>query len=105
MIELGLAFSLHLGLLSEYNEIHPHIRWKQDNFIAGAYYNSTENISPYAGYRFEHNGLGLEIGAVSGYENLGGIIPYVRGTYKNFFIAPAAEGQRTGAVIGYEFKF
>ena len=29
----------------------------------------------------------------------------IRGTYKDFFIAPAMEDGTAGAVIGYEFKF
>ena len=110
-ILLGLALSQHLNFQHDHNEIHPHIRLAHDGYIAGAYYNSTEEISPYAGYRFEHNGIGLELGAVGGYEQLGGVIPYVRGTYDLtnntiLFATPAGEkvdGElNIGVVIGIE---
>jgi hypothetical protein len=105
LIELALAFSLHLGLEGDYNEIHPHIRYNEQNYIAGAYYNSESNISLYAGKRWEHNNFGFELGAVTGYVNQP-ILPYARVTYNNFFIAPAHEvDANTGAVVGYEFKF
>lgn len=105
MIELALAFSLHLGLEGDYNEIHPHIRYNEQNYIAGVYYNSESNISTYAGKRWEYNNFGLEAGAVTGYSG-GNILPYGRATYKNFYVTPALEGDNTvGAVIGYEFKF
>jgi len=100
-----LAFSLHLGLQGDYNSIHPHIRYNEQNYIAGVYYNSESNISTYAGKRWEYNGFGLEAGAVTGYPQAD-VIPYVRGTYKNFFVAPALEGKDTvGAVIGYELNW
>ena len=54
-IIFGLAMTAHLGLAGEYNEIHPHIRYNNDNVIAGAFVNSIVNISLYAGRRFEHN--------------------------------------------------
>ena len=104
MIELALGISLHLGLAQSYNEIHPHIRYIEQGYMAGAYYNSVENISTYAGYRWEFNDFGFEAAAVTGYPEAD-IVPYVRGTYKDFFVAPAMEDGTVGAVIGYEFKF
>jgi hypothetical protein len=105
LIELALAVSLHLGLQGDYNEVHPHIRYNEQNYITGAYYNSESNISFYAGKRWEYNDFGLEAGAVTGY-SAGDVIPYGRATYKNFFVAPAVEGDNTiGTVIGYEFKW
>jgi len=103
-ILLGLAVSQHLNFQHDYNEIHPHIRLAHDGYIAGAYYNSEEEISPYAGYRFEHNSLGLELGAVGGYENLGGVIPYVRFTYDindNVVLFTAPAGERVNGEINY----
>ena len=32
--------------------------------MAGAYYNSVEDVSTYIGYRFEHEDFGLEIAGV-----------------------------------------
>jgi len=105
LIELALAFSLHLGLQGDYNSIHPHIRYNEQNYIAGAYYNSESRVSFYAGHRWEYNDFGLEAGAVTGYSG-GDLLPYGRATYKNFYVAPALEGDDTvGAVIGYEFKW
>lgn len=89
----------------DYNAIHPHIRLQEQSYITGLYYNSESNISFYAGKRWEYNDFGLEAGAVTGY-SAGDVIPYGRATYKNFFVAPALEGDDTvGAVIGYEFKW
>ena len=105
MIEFALALSLHIGLEGDYNEIHPHIRYNNENYIAGVYYNSESNISTYAGKRWEYNDFGVELGAVTGYINQP-LLPYARVTYNNFFIAPAHEvGKNTGTVIGYEFKW
>jgi hypothetical protein len=104
LIEFALALSLHLGLEGDYNEIHPHIRYNEQNYIAGVYYNSESRISFYAGKRWEYKDFGLEAGAVTGYSH-GDVIPYGRATYKNFYVAPALEGDDTvGAVIGYELK-
>lgn len=103
MIELALGLSLHLGLEDDYNEIHPHIRYQEERFIGGAYYNSLEKVSTYIGYRIEFGDYGLEIAGVTGYPEAD-VVPYVRGTYKNVFIAPALEDDKTGIVIGYEFK-
>jgi hypothetical protein len=103
-ILLGLALSQHLGFQQDYNAIHPHLGIRYNSFIAGAYYNSEEKISPYAGYRFEHNGVGLELGAVGGYEKLGGTIPYVRFTYDindNVMLFTSPSGERIDGEINY----
>ena len=106
MIEFALALSLHIGLEGDYNEIHPHIRYNEQNYIAGAYYNSMNRVSFYAGKRWEHNQFGFELGAVTGYDEIMPVAPYARATYNNLFIAPAPEnGKNTGVVIGYEFKW
>ena len=110
-ILLGLALSKHINFQNDYNEIHPHIRFQENFFIGGAYYNSVENISPYAGFRFEHNGLGLELGVAGGYPAFGIAVPYARGTYDLndniiLFVAPSGEvdGNTTniGIVAGVE---
>jgi len=104
MIELALGLSLHLGLANTYNGVHPHIRYIENGYMVGAYYNSVENISLYAGHRWEHNDFGIEGGLVTGYPQAE-VVPMIRGTYKNFFIAPAVEHSKVGTVIGYEIKF
>jgi hypothetical protein len=100
-VALSIALSLHLGFEGDYNSIHPHIRLQEQNYIAGAYYNSESNVSPYVGYRFEHNDFGLEIGAVGNYSHAD-VAPYVRGTYKQFFVAPGVESENIGIVFGFE---
>ena len=104
MLELALGLSLHIGLMNNYNYIHPHIRYTYDNVIGGAYYNSQDNISLYGGYRWEYDGIGFEGAIVTGYSQYP-IVPYGRITYNNFFAAPAVEDNRIGGVIGYEIKF
>ena len=110
-ILLGLALSQHLNFQDDYNEIHPHIRFQQDFFIGGAYYNSVERISPYAGIRLEHQSHGLELGIAGGYPAIGTVVPYGRYTYDlndniRLFAAPAGEkvdGEiEYGAVVGVE---
>jgi len=101
---IALGLSLHLGFEKEYNSIHPHIRYNNEHFIAGAYYNSEYTLSTYIGKRWEYNDFGLEAGAVTGYSDA--VIPYARATYKDFFAAPASErGERIGIVLGYEVKY
>ena len=104
MIEYALALTLHLGLEGDYNEVHPHIRYNEQNYIAGVYYNSERNISFYAGKRWEHNQFGIEAGAVTGYSE-SDVLPYGRVTYNNFFIAPGVEPDNVGLVVGYEIKW
>lgn len=110
----AIALSSHLGLEGDYNNIHPHIRLEENSFITGAYYNSEERVSMYAGFRFEPiDNAGIELGLVNGYPALGGVIPYARGTYDlgnaRLFIAPGGEVRRgettIGAVIGIEYIF
>ena len=100
----SIALSLHLGFAGDYNAIHPHVRLQQQQYITGVYYNSEYTISPYVGYRFEHNDIGLELGAVGGYSHAD-VLPYVRATYKDFFVTPIPVGPDTGIVFGYELKF
>lgn len=110
----ALALSSHLGMAGDYNEIHPHVRFIEDEYIAGAYHNSVDNISLYAGRRFEiGSSIGIELAAVTGYELEYPVVPYVRGTYDvgNFrlYAAPTEEkfkGEKNvGLVVGLEFIF
>jgi hypothetical protein len=110
----ALALSSHLGFEGDYNQIHPHVRFIEDGVIAGAYYNSEERVSFYGGYRFEPvDNIGIELGAVSGYPALGGVVPYGRVTYDfnnnmKVFATPGGEVRHgetnIGAVIGIEFQ-
>jgi hypothetical protein len=103
----GLALSLHLGFEQDYNMIHPHIRLKHDDYIAGAYYNSEDVLSLYAGLEFEQENWNYEFGVVTGYSS-DRIYPFFRSTYDlndNIigYITPAIEGDTVGLILGLEF--
>lgn len=104
MLTLALALSYHVnGEAYNFNAIHPHVRYTtEDNYIAGAYYNSERDISVYGGYDFGY----VELGLVTGYRSYG-VIPFVRATYEDFYVTPALYGgdNELGLVLGYEVKF
>ena len=106
-LTLALGLSMHLCLEGDYNSVHPHVRWQDDWKIAGAYYNSMDRMSLYAGYRYEYKDFGTELGIVTGYDELNDVVPMIRATYKSFFIAPSAEdfngNIEPGIVIGIEY--
>ena len=106
-LALAIGLSAHLGMQGDYNPVHPHMRWQDDWKIAGAYYNSMDRMSLYAGYRYEYKDFGAEFAIVTGYDELNDVVPMIRATYKNFFIAPAAEdfngNIEPGVVIGFEY--
>ena len=120
-LALSVAFSLHAGLpdADDYNAIHPHIRYEQQgviesqSMIAGAYLNSATDVSLYGGVRFEKKGAGLELGLVTGYEDLGWdgpVAPMIRTTYDvddhaRVYFSPAYDHGKYGAVIGVEILF
>ena len=103
-ITLSLGVSIHAGFDGEYNNLHPHIRFEHQQFIAGAYYNSVEATSVYGGYRYEKDNVGIELAAVTGYNH--SVIPYIRGTYDigkmRMFVAPGVENNDIGVVFGVE---
>ena len=101
----GIALSAHLGLAGEYNSIHPYVETSRDNIVAGAYYNSENKISLFAGidYKLGEN-TSMRAGVASGYSRLG-LVPMFKLTHKNIFVMPAAEPNRVGLVLGYQFGF
>ena len=108
-LEILVAITLHLGLEGDYNNIHPHGRCTIDNWIAGAYYNSEENVSVYVGKiipNVDYN-WDLEIGLVTGYSGMD-VAPMIRYINDGWFVSPTYEssfGGNIGLAIGYEFKF
>ena len=99
-LSLLVAFSMHIGLEGDYNNIHPHARCTVDNTIAGVYYNSESKVSVYIGHKFGN----LEVGLVTGYSSYD-IAPMIRYTKDEWFVASAYETPDTlGLTIGYEFK-
>lgn len=111
-IFLALAFTTHLGLVGDYNEIHPHVRYTHDNYITGAYYNSMNRLSVYAGYRYEINDFGVEAVVASGYDEVATFVPSGRLTYSvndntTIFGGPVLENYDNnlehGLLLGIEF--
>ena len=101
---LSLALSSHVGFDNSYNEIHPHIRFKTDNTISGAFYNSERTISFYTGKDFTFDNFTVDIGIVTGYYGVK-IAPMVIIKKNNFFIMPGVENKTIGLVFGYEHVF
>jgi hypothetical protein len=103
-IGLFLAMTMHIGLESNYNNIHPHARCTIDEKILGAYYNSEDRISTYVGRAFDLNNGVLEIGLVTGY-TANDVVPMIRYKQGKFFVSPAYEttSDKIGVVIGLEF--
>jgi hypothetical protein len=104
----GIALSFHLGFEQHYNSIHPHIRLQDDSFIAGAYYNSEDALSAYAGVQITRSKWNHEFGVVSGYGNYK-VLPFIRTTY-DFndnvigYITPGFENNNVGIVFGIELQ-
>lgn len=109
-LTVALAFTTHLGLVGDYNEVHPHVRLNNGPYIIGLFYNSEERVSPYAGYRFEYDEVFAELGLTGGYKSAP-VLPFIRVGYDfndnlTAFITPAYEQPDTiGAVFGIEVKF
>ena len=116
----ALAVSGHFGLVGDYNEVHPALKCDRDDsgIIAGAFLNSENRVSAYAGWKVSSPEAGrnvwAEIGAVTGYTS-GDVLPYARVGYDfapraSVFLAPAIEKKldgdyRVGAVLGLEIRF
>lgn len=101
MIELFLALSYHF-LPGDWNEIHPGIRYRQDELVAGVYHNSENGASVFAAYDFGS----IELGLVTGYSGMD-VMPFLRATYElsgaTLFVSPVVNTDRNvGVVIGIE---
>ena len=114
-IILGLAVSTHLGLAGVYNEIHPYVEYRSNQFIAGAYYNSISTGSFYLGIEntFD-NEFTLQSGIVTGYNSLAPVIPYAKLSYEikentEFFVSPSFEKNNNdlnlGLILGIQYFF
>jgi len=103
-LAIGLALSLHVGLENEYNQKHPYLMCETENVVGGVYYNSLDKLSIVGGYKIQlSDDLTLDVGAVTGYDY--DVVPMARLRYKNLFIMPALEDDRTGFVIGFQYEF
>ena len=108
LITLSIAFTIHAGIPLDYNQVHPHIRYTSDNFVAGVYYNSVRRTSAYVGKVYPINkDTSVEVILATGY--MYPVVPNIKVTYGSFFIAPlidTVEGKvNTGIVVGTEIKF
>jgi hypothetical protein len=108
LITLSVAFTMHFGIPLDYNNIHPHVRYTSDNVVAGVYYNSVRRTSAYIGkvYTIDKD-TSVEVVLATGY--MYPVVPNVKLTHRNFFIAPLVDTVKgkvnTGVIIGTEFKF
>ena len=107
MIELFLALTTHFASV-DHNEIHPHVRYSEEQIIVGAYYNSLDRVSFYAGLRHGEK-YWVEYGVVTGYETT--IAPMIRAGVQitdniSIYISPVYynEDDVLSGLIGAEFK-
>ena len=106
-ISLCLALSTHLALPGNWNEVHPCVRYQQDAFIAGAFLNSEDRVSAYAGIELRRSAWFADLGAVTGYSGAD-VLPFLRAGVElnsgaRVFVAPAYANGEVGAVLGVEF--
>ena len=105
---LCLALSAHLSLPGDWNEVHPCLRYQDGAFIAGAFLNSENQVSAYAGVELQQGATWLELGAVTGYSGAD-VLPFIRAgvdlsEQTRLFVAPAYANGEVGAVLGVEFQ-
>ena len=108
LITFSVALTMHFGVDLSYNNIHPHVRYTSGDTVAGVYYNSVRQISAYAGKVYTLNkDTTLEVVLATGY--MYPVVPSVKLTHKNFFVAPLVDTVKgkvqTGIIVGTEFKF
>jgi len=106
-ISLFVAFTMHIGLSNNYNNLHPHARCTLDDVMFGTYYNSEYRVSTYVGktYYPVDGEWTLEYGLVTGYKSAD-VLPLFRYVNDGWFVAPAYEvGDNYGVVLGWEYKF
>jgi len=114
MIEFALAFSMHFGVGSGWNEVHPSVRYVDDNFTIGAFLNSENTLSGFASYTIG-DPVFLEMGLVTGYSSAP-VLPLVRAGFEindnvKVFVMPAVVVYQSpkhydvGFVIGTEITF
>ena len=106
MLHLCVAFTTHLGMAGDFNEVHPCARLEFDQWTLGAYRNSETTLSVYGSYTFELGNLFAEVGAVAGYSGAA-VLPFARAGIEfdetRLFIAPAyTNGGDIGLVVGVE---
>jgi hypothetical protein len=108
LLTFSVAFTMHFGVDLSYKNVHPHVRYTSGDTVAGVYYNSVRETSVYVGkvYTLDKDTT-LEVVLATGY--MYPVVPNVKLTHKNFFIAPLVDTVKgkvqTGIIVGTEFKF
>ena len=104
-IILSIAFSTHLGMAGEFNNIHPRATFvTEQNYMLGGFYNSESQPSVFVGKVYNLESITLETGLVSGYSEAK-VVPMIKANYNNFFASPGYANNTAGLVLGYEVKF
>lgn len=100
----SIALSTHIGFSGDFNNMHPRLTYKQQDYITGVYYNSESRPSVFVGREIVTGPFTLEVGVVSGYSDYP-VAPMVKLNYGKFFVAPAVSDGIPGLVTGIEVKF
>lgn len=103
----ALAITTHIGLMNDYNPVHPHIRLEHNSLITGAYINSLAKPSAYLGISYNiTDNFFIDLGGITGYEDFKFFTRagFTKDNY-NIFITPAYEHRNFGIVLGLEHKF
>ena len=99
---LGIALSMHVGLQNDYNQAHPYLMCEKNEIITGVYYNSLNKPSLVLAKEYSlSDDLKVDLGLVTGY--VYDVVPMFRVRYKNLFMMPALEDDRSGLVFGIQF--
>jgi hypothetical protein len=99
---LGIALSMHVGLQNDYNQAHPYLMCEKNEIITGVYYNSLSKPSLVLAKEYSlSDDLKVDLGLVTGY--VYDVVPMFRVRYKNLFMMPALEDDRSGLVFGIQF--
>ena len=99
---LGIALSMHVGLQNDYNQAHPYLMCEMNEIITGVYYNSLSKPSLVLAKEYSlSDDLKVDLGLVTGY--VYDVVPMFRVRYKNLFMMPALEDDRSGLVFGIQF--
>lgn len=116
MIELLLAFTLHVNAVKDFNEVHPHVRYAAENgLVVGVYQDSFYNYNPYVAYRAKHENFFAEGGMVIKHKSekkideLGFFSPFARVGYSphsrvDVFISAYNVKKEPKPLLGIEFK-
>ena len=106
-VVLGFMISAHVALGDNYNNKHPSITYRKEDYVVGVYQNSYSRPSLYGGYVKNIDGFEVYYGAATGY--VLPVVPFVavkRELEKNikFVVIPSfdVKHKNPGMVLGIE---